>query len=167
MEIEVAIPTPLNQTFTYLSDVDVAKGSRIQVPFGPRKVLGVVTAGVPADAPEEDEEELLSLTVELEDEPLEEIDEPLEIEVDALSAAGDGATPRMAALPIWLLGKNSCSSSHARKSASSGAACSARAARRRSEEDFFVARSTSYSLLITASTSCCNCGSSVSRSGAT
>ncbi len=41
VEIEVAVPTPLAQTFTYTFDSDIAPGTRVLVPFGPRKVVGV------------------------------------------------------------------------------------------------------------------------------
>jgi primosomal protein N' (replication factor Y) len=40
-EIEVAVPTPLAQTFTYTYDSDIPAGTRVLVPFGPRKVVGV------------------------------------------------------------------------------------------------------------------------------
>ncbi|MDC9714771.1 MAG: primosomal protein N' [Gammaproteobacteria bacterium] len=40
--LEVAIPIPLNQTFDYKSEVSVAKGVRVKVPFGRKKVVGVV-----------------------------------------------------------------------------------------------------------------------------
>ena len=51
MEIEVAIPTPLDQTFTYESGADVPPGSRVLVPFGGRSVVGVSLG--PAQAPQE------------------------------------------------------------------------------------------------------------------
>jgi len=41
VEIEVAVPTPLAQTFTYTFDTEIAAGTRVLVPFGPRKVVGV------------------------------------------------------------------------------------------------------------------------------
>jgi len=40
--IEVAIPVPLNKTFDYISDVKVDIGARVKVPFGRKKVIGVV-----------------------------------------------------------------------------------------------------------------------------
>lgn len=46
-EIEVAVPTPLAQTFTYTSEAEVVAGTRVLVPFGPRKVVGVAL-GAPA-----------------------------------------------------------------------------------------------------------------------
>jgi primosomal protein N' (replication factor Y) len=39
--VEVAVPTPLPQTFTYRSPAPIAAGSRVLVPFGRRKVVGV------------------------------------------------------------------------------------------------------------------------------
>jgi primosomal protein N' (replication factor Y) len=42
MEIDVAVPAPLPQTFTYSSDRAIAPGIRVMVPFGPRKLVGVV-----------------------------------------------------------------------------------------------------------------------------
>ncbi len=45
MIIEVAVPTPLSQTFTYLvsnEDEKVSPGMRVLVPFGNRKMVGVV-----------------------------------------------------------------------------------------------------------------------------
>ncbi len=41
VEIEVAVPTPLAQTFTYTFDSEIAPGTRVLVPFGPRKIVGV------------------------------------------------------------------------------------------------------------------------------
>lgn len=46
-EIEVAVPTPLPQTFTYTSETEIVAGTRVLVPFGPRKVVGVAL-GTPA-----------------------------------------------------------------------------------------------------------------------
>ncbi len=40
-EIEVAVPTPLARTFTYKADHPVAAGTRVLVPFGRRRVVGV------------------------------------------------------------------------------------------------------------------------------
>ena len=42
--IEVAIPVPLNKTFDYLCDDDVAIGARVRVPFSRKKVVGIVIA---------------------------------------------------------------------------------------------------------------------------
>ncbi len=40
--LEVAILVPLNKTFDYLSDYKIEVGSRVKVPFGRKKVVGVV-----------------------------------------------------------------------------------------------------------------------------
>ncbi|MDC9727454.1 MAG: primosomal protein N' [Candidatus Thioglobus sp.] len=40
--VEVAISVPLNRTFDYLSDTEVAVGARVKVPFGAKKVVGIV-----------------------------------------------------------------------------------------------------------------------------
>ena len=40
--ISVAIPSPLNQLFTYKAAEPIAAGVRVKVPFGPRHVVGVV-----------------------------------------------------------------------------------------------------------------------------
>lgn len=42
--VEVAISVPLNRTFDYLSDIEVAVGARVKVPFGAKKVVGIVLA---------------------------------------------------------------------------------------------------------------------------
>ncbi|WXU00075.1 MAG: Primosomal protein N' [Catillopecten margaritatus gill symbiont] len=42
--LEVAIPVPLNTTFDYLCDQEVAVGVRVKVPFRRKKVIGVVLA---------------------------------------------------------------------------------------------------------------------------
>ncbi len=42
--IEVAIPVPLNKTFDYLSSQEVVVGMRVKVPFGRKKVIGIVLA---------------------------------------------------------------------------------------------------------------------------
>ncbi len=41
--IRVALPVPLAQTFDYLHDTPLANGVRVRVPFGNRKLVGVVT----------------------------------------------------------------------------------------------------------------------------
>ncbi len=41
MLIEVAIPAPLPQTFSYSSDAEIPPGCRVLVPFGRREVVGV------------------------------------------------------------------------------------------------------------------------------
>ncbi|MCW8109268.1 primosomal protein N' [Alteromonas ponticola] len=40
--IEVAVPVPLRQTFTYLSGSMLEKGCRVSVPFGKRTLVGIV-----------------------------------------------------------------------------------------------------------------------------
>jgi primosomal protein N' (replication factor Y) len=40
-ELEVAVPTPLARTFTYVTDQPVAAGTRVLVPFGRQRVVGV------------------------------------------------------------------------------------------------------------------------------
>ncbi len=42
MEIQVAVPVPIQGTFTYQTSTAVPVGVRVLVPFGPRKLLGVV-----------------------------------------------------------------------------------------------------------------------------
>ena len=42
--IEVAIAVPLHNTFDYLCDYQVNIGARVSVPFGRKKVVGVVLA---------------------------------------------------------------------------------------------------------------------------
>src|SRR5690554_2057746 len=51
MHLEVAVPAPLPGTFTYEAEGLIAPGSRVLVPFGPRKMVGVVTGAtaVPPD----------------------------------------------------------------------------------------------------------------------
>ncbi len=40
--IEVAIPVPLYNTFDYICNQEVNVGARVKVPFGPKKVIGIV-----------------------------------------------------------------------------------------------------------------------------
>ena len=40
--IQVAVPVPLRQLFTYTHDNVLSAGVRVIVPFGPRKLVGVV-----------------------------------------------------------------------------------------------------------------------------
>ena len=47
MQIEVAVPTPLAQIYSYLAENEVPRGSRVLVPFGSRKVVGVALSSVP------------------------------------------------------------------------------------------------------------------------
>ena len=43
MLLEVALPLPMPRAFTYRHDEPVAAGTRVQVPFGPRRMVGWVT----------------------------------------------------------------------------------------------------------------------------
>lgn len=45
MQLEVAVPAPLPQTFTYRSPEQVPRGARVLVPFGKQKMIGVVLRG--------------------------------------------------------------------------------------------------------------------------
>jgi primosomal protein N' (replication factor Y) (superfamily II helicase) len=47
--VEVALPLPMPRTFTYRVDGDVAPGTRVEVPFGPRRMVGWVTG--PSERP--------------------------------------------------------------------------------------------------------------------
>ncbi|MBM4251091.1 MAG: primosomal protein N' [Deltaproteobacteria bacterium] len=49
-QIEVAVPSPLAQTFTYKAPIHVVAGCRVLVPFGVRKVVGVVLSSCPYEA---------------------------------------------------------------------------------------------------------------------
>ena len=49
MLVEVALPLPIPRTFTYRVDQPVEPGTRVQVPFGPRRLVGWVTG--PGDEP--------------------------------------------------------------------------------------------------------------------
>ena len=40
--LDVAVPCPLLQTFSYLSEDELAAGTRVLVPFGKRDLVGVV-----------------------------------------------------------------------------------------------------------------------------
>lgn len=51
MEFEVAIPAPLMQTFSYSATDPIAAGTRVRVPFGGRKMVGVVTGPVQTPPP--------------------------------------------------------------------------------------------------------------------
>ena len=43
MLVEVALPLPMPRTFTYRADGEIQPGTRVQVPFGPRRLVGWVT----------------------------------------------------------------------------------------------------------------------------
>ncbi len=47
MEIQVAVPAPVDQTYTYSAPADVARGVRVLVPFGGRAVVGVCLGMAP------------------------------------------------------------------------------------------------------------------------
>ncbi len=40
--VEVAISIPLHRTFDYLCDQEIETGVRVKVPFGAKKVIGIV-----------------------------------------------------------------------------------------------------------------------------
>lgn len=78
--IEVAVPRPLNQTFDYLCADKVAVGMRVKVPFGLKKVVGLVLAIKPKSA----FEKLKSVIEVLDDKPI--LDKPM---LDFLFWAGN------------------------------------------------------------------------------
>jgi len=55
MRIEVALPLPLPRTFTYRVDgeMSLAEGTRVLVPFGPRRLIGWVAGPGSEETPEE------------------------------------------------------------------------------------------------------------------
>ncbi|CAC9438256.1 Helicase PriA essential for oriC/DnaA-independent DNA replication [uncultured Gammaproteobacteria bacterium] len=69
--LEVAIPVPLTQTFDYKSEVEVAKGVRVKVPFGCKKVIGIVLA----QKDKSNFEKLRSIEEVLDDTPI--LDQPM------------------------------------------------------------------------------------------
>ena len=46
--VEVAVPVPLRQTFTYSCDILPEPGCRVSISFGPRNLVGVVTGELTA-----------------------------------------------------------------------------------------------------------------------
>jgi primosomal protein N' (replication factor Y) (superfamily II helicase) len=50
--VEVALPLPMPRTFTYRVDAAVEPGTRVEVPFGPRRLVGWVMG--PSDRPDSD-----------------------------------------------------------------------------------------------------------------
>ena len=46
--VDVAVPVPLKQSFSYLHDTPVATGVRVKVPFGNRTLIGVVIGNIEA-----------------------------------------------------------------------------------------------------------------------
>lgn len=69
--IEVAIAVPLNKTFDYQSDHEVAVGARIKVPFGAKKVIGIALA----NKDKSDFNKLKSIVEVLDKEPI--LDKPI------------------------------------------------------------------------------------------
>ena len=69
--IDVAVPVPLRQTFSYTSEQKLEPGVRVSVPFGRRQLIGVVTASYddPADDTES-EVKLKAVTEVLDEQPL-------------------------------------------------------------------------------------------------
>jgi primosomal protein N' (replication factor Y) len=70
LRIEVAVPTPIYGTFTYLSDQLVEAGVRVQVPFGARSLVGVSLGPVAEDAKLDPAIELRSLEKVVDDSPI-------------------------------------------------------------------------------------------------
>ena len=69
--IDVAVPVPLRQTFSYTSEQKLQPGVRVSVPFGRRQLIGVVTASY--DDPVDDTEsevKLKAVTEVLDEQPL-------------------------------------------------------------------------------------------------
>ena len=50
--LSVAVPVPLRQLFTYTHSTPLEAGVRVQVPFGPRKLVGVVIDVIDEDSHE-------------------------------------------------------------------------------------------------------------------
>jgi primosomal protein N' (replication factor Y) len=50
--LEIALPVPLPQTFSYLSSVEVPVGSRVRVPFGKRTMVGLCLGVASSPVPE-------------------------------------------------------------------------------------------------------------------
>lgn len=69
--IEVAIAVPLNKTFDYQSDHEVAVGARVKVPFGAKKVIGIALA----NKDKSDFNKLKSIVEVLDKEPI--LDKPI------------------------------------------------------------------------------------------
>ena len=60
--IDVAVPVPLRQTFSYTSEQKLQPGVRVSVPFGRRQLIGVVTASY--DDPVDDTERARAAVIE-------------------------------------------------------------------------------------------------------
>ncbi|MCH9711297.1 MAG: primosomal protein N' [Proteobacteria bacterium] len=69
--VEVAIAVPLNKTFDYQSDHQVAVGARVKVPFGAKKVIGIALA----NKDKSDFNKLKSITEVLDERPI--LDKPI------------------------------------------------------------------------------------------
>ena len=69
--IDVAVPVPLRQTFSYTCDQKLEPGVRVSVPFGRRQLIGVVTASYDDPAGDtEPEVKLKAVTEVLDEQPL-------------------------------------------------------------------------------------------------
>ena len=67
----VAVPVPLRQLFTYTHHCDLAAGVRVRVPFGPRKLVGIVVDEPNKDAPEiENADKLKAIETVLDEAPI-------------------------------------------------------------------------------------------------
>lgn len=67
--IQVAVPAPLRQLFTYTHIASLDKGVRVVVPFGPRKLVGVVV-GTVQEAHVENVEKLKPIEDVIDDRPI-------------------------------------------------------------------------------------------------
>lgn len=67
--IQVAVPAPLRQLFTYTHIASLDKGVRVVVPFGPRKLVGVVV-GTVQEAQVENVEKLKPIEDVIDDKPI-------------------------------------------------------------------------------------------------
>ncbi|WP_370242332.1 primosomal protein N' [Marisediminitalea sp.] len=67
--VDVAVPVPLKQSFSYLHDTPVATGVRVKVPFGNRTLIGVVIGNIEAQT-EDTGLKLKSVTEVLDEVPL-------------------------------------------------------------------------------------------------
>ncbi|WP_028535854.1 primosomal protein N' [Paludibacterium yongneupense] len=48
-QVRIAVDVPLFGTFSYLTDLTLVDGQRVQVPFGPRKLCGIVANLIPGE----------------------------------------------------------------------------------------------------------------------
>jgi primosomal protein N' (replication factor Y) (superfamily II helicase) len=63
--VEVALPLPMPRTFTYRADRPLAPGTRVEVPFGPRRLVGWVVG----DSEQADHDRIRPIRAVLEDSP--------------------------------------------------------------------------------------------------